>query len=280
MVLQSIAKRAVRTALPKPLLLRVRQRLAARRRAAFPRRVVYHTYCGHEFAIEIADPTAEAWYDRDWERLPEIELLAEGRLRRGAVVFNLGAHQGVVALVLARAAGAAGRVIAVEADRDSADIARRNVERNEVQQVEVIHAAVTAASGRVRFGADGAVAAGEGEWGTAEVDAVSVDDLARRYGFPDVMFIDVEGYEVEALRGAGESLRRAPDVFVEVHEPRQLARFGGSLSEVIAAFPRDRFELFSAPPTSTTEFLRLDQAPELFGGRFFLVARALAPHES
>src|SRR5271167_4070744 len=49
------------------------------------------------------------------------------------------------------------------------------------------------------------------------VPAFSVDDLARTHGTPGVLFIDVKGFECEALRGARETLSSAPDLFVEVH---------------------------------------------------------------
>src|SRR5437868_6156695 len=91
-------------------LLRLRRRLAGYR----PRRV-RHTYGGTPLEIELADPLGAAWYDRDWPALPEIELLSRHRLRPGARVFDLGAHQGVVALMLAQAVGPDGQVVAVEA---------------------------------------------------------------------------------------------------------------------------------------------------------------------
>lgn len=45
---------------------------------------------------------ARSWYGTDWEQLPELELLAQGQLRQGALVFDLGAHQATVASVLAK----------------------------------------------------------------------------------------------------------------------------------------------------------------------------------
>ncbi len=60
---------------------------------------------------------AEGWYDHDWvDVMNEITLLRKSRLKVGARVFDIGAHQAVVALLLSRTVGPTGEVIAVEAD--------------------------------------------------------------------------------------------------------------------------------------------------------------------
>ena len=67
----------------------------------YPARVVRHTYAGVPLEIEIADQTAADWYDRDWARsaeFKEITLLKRHRLKPGARVFDVGAHQCIVAL--------------------------------------------------------------------------------------------------------------------------------------------------------------------------------------
>jgi hypothetical protein len=74
----------------------------------FRRRAVTHVYHGSPLTVRLADPLAKGWYDHDWPELAEITLLRKGRLHEGARVFDLGAHQGVVALVLAGGSSAPG----------------------------------------------------------------------------------------------------------------------------------------------------------------------------
>jgi FkbM family methyltransferase len=78
----------------------------------------------------------------------------------------------------------------------------------------------------VVFGLNGQVDDGQRRWGELRVPAWSIDDLSAEYGVPDVVFMDVEGFEHEALAGAQKTLRAGPDWFVEVHHPQELARYG------------------------------------------------------
>src|SRR5262249_47043967 len=156
---------------------------------------VNHTYGGFPFRIVISDPLAQGWYDCDWPVQPEIALLSQHRLRPGARVFDLGAHQCVVALMLARTVGLQGSVIALEANSHNARVGQRNRDANEAPQLQVLHAAVAERSGSITFneGLNGRVDDGTGEWGRVEVPAYSIDDLADKHGTPDLLFLDVEG---------------------------------------------------------------------------------------
>jgi FkbM family methyltransferase len=227
-------KDAARWVLPELVYRPIRTRRVARTVERYETRIVHHRYGGRDRAIVIADPLAEGWYDHDWAEPAEIALLARHRLRRGATVFDLGAHQAIVALMLADHVGGDGRVVAVEAEPHNVAVARRNVELNRASNVRLVHAAVARAPGSVRFspGLNGRVAS-QHRLGTVAVRAVSVDELAREHGSPDVLFIDIEGHELEALRGAPDTLAGTPDLYVEVHTDHGLTDAGGSAEEVV-----------------------------------------------
>jgi FkbM family methyltransferase len=240
---------------------------------SYAARQVRHTYGGFTLDVWLSDPLAAGWYDHDWDEMPEISLLRGRRLRTGARVFDLGAHQGIVALVLAKVVGPTGAVVAVEANRHNAEAARRNRAINHLRQLTIVEAAVADAPGTIVFGEglNGQVDDGTGSWGRREVPAVSVDGLAREYGPPDVLFIDVEGYECQVLRGARETLVRRPDCFVEVHVGEGLERLGGSVDDVLSHFPDAAYDKYVWTELSP-EPVPFAAGSAMMRGRFFLVA--------
>jgi hypothetical protein len=100
-----------------------------------------------------------------------------------------------------------------------------------------LHGAGAAKSGTLVFSRFGSVDDGTGEWGQIEVNAYSIDDLAEQLGTPDVLFIDVEGFECEVLRGGQRTLATKPDCFVEVDVNAGLEKFGGSVEPIFSLFP-------------------------------------------
>jgi FkbM family methyltransferase len=58
-------------------------------------------------------------------------------------------------------------------------------------------------SGTIAFSVAMRVDEKTGRLGRLRVPAWSIDDLAAAHGAPDVIFMDVEGFEPEALGGAG-----------------------------------------------------------------------------
>ena len=197
-------------------------------------------------------------------------------------MFDIGAHQGVVALMIAGLVGRTGRVIGVEAVPHNVQLARRNATANDCPQIEVVHAAIGDADGSLWFSEEwnGWVSPEPGVG--VRVESVMIDTLTARYGAPDVLFIDVEGYEIHALRGAARTLaRHAPDLYVEVHVGAGLERFG-TVDGVLALIP-DGYDTFVAPGEAG-EFVPIADGRRLLAERFRLVALAprtpeIMPHD-
>ena len=272
-----MVKQLAKNMLPAAWWTRLRLLRLRRSVSAFKPRQTRHNYGGLPLTVYLADPLGQGWYDRDWPELQEIALLRQHQLKPGARVFDLGAHQCVVALMLADAVGPSGAVVALEANTHNAAVGQKNKELNNAKQLIVRHAAVAEKSGHIVFneGLNGSVDDGSGSWGQVTVESLSVDDLAREYGLPDVLFIDVEGYECHVLRGAGVTLQSNPDCFVEVHVGCGLESFGGSVENVAHFFPLEKYDLLMASEASH-DFVPFDLSSEMAEDRFFLLALAKA----
>jgi FkbM family methyltransferase len=267
----ALAKAVVPSLLWSKLLL-IRQRVAIWR---FRPHIVHHQYGDQALDVYLADPMGQEWYDRDWPQMPEIDFLRRHQLQPGATVFDLGAHQGVVALVLAKLAGPTGKVVAVEGNGHNAQVALRNRDLNTAPQLEVRHAVVAEAGGALPFsqGYVGQVDRPRRFLRSPLVPAVTIDDLSQHYGWPQVLYLDLEGYECRALQGARRTLQHRPDCFVEVHLGHGLEKFGGSLQVLLDFFPQGEFQTF-AFSEAQPQIVPFSPALDFVRARFFLIAIA------
>jgi FkbM family methyltransferase len=140
--MNSFAKRVARTVFPNAVIGRFLQARLGQALQRFPEHEVSVNYAGVNLRLLICDSTAAGWYSNGCGSLPEIDFLARYGLRPGAIVFDLGAHQCVVALVMAGAVGARGRVVAVEAHPHNVEVSEQNKRLNGAENLQIVGAAV------------------------------------------------------------------------------------------------------------------------------------------
>jgi FkbM family methyltransferase len=151
-------------------------------------------------------------------------------VRPGAVALDVGANVGAYALLLGQWVRPGGRVFAFEPAPGAFAGLARHVEMNGVAgTVACVRAAVSSSSGRAALLADGLQGTNRlsGSGGAApatpvvEVETVSLDDFCARERIdPTFVKVDVEGAELEVLRGMRETVRRMGErlsLFVEMH---------------------------------------------------------------
>ncbi len=269
----SALSKLAKSILPKRWAHAITQWRLRRVISSFPARTVTHQYGRHNLSVRLTDTLAEGWYDHDWPEMRELVFLRQGRLQPGARVFDLGAHQGVVAMALAREISPGGRVVAVEATPHNANIARENLILNSLtDQVTVINALVARDSGRtIAFTAtlNGQVSrSGAGEL----ISTVSVDSLAAEFGMPDVVVIDIEGFEGEALAGASAVLRQGAEFFVEVHVGVGFEEHT-TKEAILQIFVDHGYSCF-VTAESRGDFVNWSAGMPLPEERFFLIARS------
>lgn len=248
----------VRPLLPDAVISVLRAAKWKRSTSRFKTRVVRHEYVDISLQVSISDPIGQEWYDKNCPDLEELRtLVGFVDTGRAGLTFVLGAHQCVVSLVLARALGEAGKVVALEGARFNVDVGRKNIELNKADNVVLVHAVLGAADGNAEFVAVGNGYIGRGKKEVTErVRAVSVDTLAQEFGDPDFIFMDIEGVEYSALRDC-DLVRRCKTVWaVEVHGDDDMAHYGGSNGELVALFRRMNYDIYEF--SRDGRYLKLD----------------------
>lgn len=156
------------------------------------------------------------------------EFLAK-RIKPGMTCFDVGANIGAYVLQLAHWNGPAGKVVAFEPNTGAREVLARHIGWNRItDRVTVVPSAVSSAPGESVLYAEGAdgmsrlAEANRGLRGEAVeliVPVTSIDTwCAANDVWPDVLLLDIEGFEIEALRGARSTIARSrPIIVVEMH---------------------------------------------------------------
>ena len=172
----------------------------------------------------------------------EIVSTAQEFLKAGDTVFDVGANLGQMTVLLARAVGPAGKVVAFEADDYIADLLRLNVELNALTNVEIVEGGVWNQSGLPlrypkpdlqRFGTYGSYGidplASEGRI----VRSLTIDSL--EYPSPvSFLKVDIQGSDLFGLQGAVDTIRRDRMPILFEYEPLLQDQFRTSLDDYLA----------------------------------------------
>src|SRR5579862_3417793 len=142
-------------------------------------------------------------------------------VRRGDVVYDLGANVGFYTLLGARLAGDEGAVYSFEPLPRNLEFLRKHVAINGLKNCVVMDAAVADFDGEMRLDASEApTTAHLVDSGGIVVRVVSPDSLVEGGEIrpPGVMKVDVECSEVKALRGAERTIERyRPRILLATH---------------------------------------------------------------
>lgn len=188
---------------------------------------------------------------------PELRAIVRAVLPQGGVAIDIGANVGWHTLLMARLVGAAGRVLAVEANRSICAQLARNIKINRFDHVQVIPSAVAESEKTLQFFAPDAddVQSGtghiateaEGRTGLVPVSCRPLDAIVTEAQLErlDFIKIDVEGYEWPALQG-GEKIIARLRPYIIFEFDRAYAGRGGGTPELFADFfSRHRYRLFA-----------------------------------
>jgi FkbM family methyltransferase len=156
-----------------------------------------------------------------------LELLMDVLKPRDAV-YDIGANIGIHTVFMAKRVGPSGRVISFEPDMAIADILEDHVRLNDLKNVRVLRMALgnrdyqgdLFVNKKIGRGSTSLVRT-EGKTLSGKACVVGGDRIVAEEGLPvpRAVKIDVEGYEIEVLKGLRETLRdpRCAYLCCEIH---------------------------------------------------------------
>ena len=163
-------------------------------------------------------------------------------------VFDVGAHVGLVSLPVASVLAPEGRLYSFEPADANVSMLRRHLRMNGMDNVQVVQSIVGDAHGAQHrfFESEGhhgqnavilknqeVLKSEQGGYFESQRPVVSIDGFAGENGLkPDIIKIDVEGGELEVLKGAATVLKQCkPLIFLSVH-PAEISMVGHSIQDL------------------------------------------------
>lgn len=178
---------------------------------------------------------------------PELLSLILSQLPPNGVFVDVGANQGYYSIIAGRHLANGGRVISIEPNPSMAELFKKNIQRNNINNVELLTLACSDRVDSIKLYPGPAANPGTSSFSpkTARntkyvtVETKPLDDLIHEP--VNVVKIDVEGAELKVLRGMTRILREyRPVVILEIEE-ENLTNCGATPEELYQFFERHRY---------------------------------------
>lgn len=176
----------------------------------------------------------------------------------GDVVYDLGANVGFYSLLASVLVGSTGRVYSFEPLPRNIAYLKRHVALNHMSNCQVLEIAVSDADGEARFDpSHEPTMARLSSRGNTMVRTMRLDSLVSQgeISAPNMMKIDIEGSEMDALKGCAETIERHRPTIV-------LATHGAEVHQACVQFLRVRdYRLESLTPDTVETSAELIARP-------------------
>jgi FkbM family methyltransferase len=136
-----------------------------------------------------------------------IGYLKNYKIKPGDIVIDVGGYEGTFSIYAAKIVGEIGKVIVFEPDTENCRRLSENIKLNGLKNVIIVNKALWCKNGKLKFNNKHTAGASfnfNASPYAKEIDVVSLDSELNKLGIDKVDFIkmDIEGSEVEALKGA------------------------------------------------------------------------------
>src|SRR5215217_7034224 len=163
----------------------------------------------------------------------EDDIIENFQPKSEGIVVDVGAHYGRYTLIAAKRIGPKGKVIAIEADPKNFDMLNKNIKLNKLEHVITLNYAASSNKSKVKLSIPkkesghtiySSIMPGRAPTEVfIEVNANTLDNLLPENGISveqvNWIKIDVEGAELEVLKGATNVLSKGKDIalLIEIH---------------------------------------------------------------
>jgi len=139
------------------------------------------------------------------------------------VAMDIGANCGMFTIPLAKMLGKKGRVVSIEPDKKNIKLLKKNVELNNLTNVDVVEKGTYSKKGEMTFYLDDFGTGGHSllKSNVAKKETIPIDTIDNilknlKINHVDLIKIDVEGVEIEAFKGAKKILKKShPKIIFE-----------------------------------------------------------------
>lgn len=200
---------------------------------------------GISFDFYIGDQDGKDWYDTYctdpyWT---EMRIIRDYLIAPGDVVLECGGHQGCTAILLSNWVGPTGKVITFEPNPNNVEILKINLEINNIKNVSIEPKAVGNENGIIKLSTETSNSFINTDCikNYIQVPIVELDNYAHYK--PTFIKLDVEGADIQALRGAKNILKTLPKIAIEVHTD-SLSRFNDKLEDFFCLIDFSKYDAY------------------------------------
>jgi FkbM family methyltransferase len=160
----------------------------------------------------------------------EEDIVQQFSPKKGDIVIDVGAAFGFYSIVASKMVGQQGKVVAIEPQPDSFEMLNKNIKLNSLTNISTLNYAVSSKKTTLKLYSSYSILqerAGQNPQQHIEVSADTLDNLLGQLDLDKANWIkvDVEGAELEVLKGAEGILSKSSDLalFLEVHSASLLS---------------------------------------------------------
>jgi len=176
------------------------------------------------------------------------------RLKKGDNIIDAGAYPGDFAMYCAKKVYP-GKVVAFEPDEKNYSRTKRNIELNKIDNIILIQKAIFSKEGQINFDNENKEDSKISPTGKDKIYAVVLDKELKRIGIQKIDFlkIDIEGAELEAIKGINQILKENPSYELAVAS-YHIVNGEKTRYRLEEAFKKMGLKSFTLGPPHTTTF--------------------------